>query len=145
MTLTNQRDDDWPISKYQEIPAANQPLPTPCLCSFKYCCKSGRGALLKTPLRWMRQEPWLKLAIKPLYAFALLWTSYSLSFGDSDSGHNTTTRGWGRNIRHCYLPTVVATTIRPWSLGRPAVLSLKTLKMILCVYLPNGHRHIVAR
>ena len=25
---------------------------------------------------------------KPLYAFALLWTSYSLSFGDSDSGHN---------------------------------------------------------
>ena len=28
---------------------------------------------------------------KPLYAFALLWTSYSLSFGDSDSGHNI----WG--------------------------------------------------
>ena len=26
---------------------------------------------------------------KLLYAFALLWTSYSLSFGDSDSGHNT--------------------------------------------------------
>ena len=26
---------------------------------------------------------------KPLYAFALLWTSYSLSFGDLDSGHNT--------------------------------------------------------
>ena len=26
---------------------------------------------------------------KPLYVFALLWTSYSLSFGDSDSGHNT--------------------------------------------------------
>ena len=26
---------------------------------------------------------------KALYAFALLWTSYSLSFGDSDSGHNT--------------------------------------------------------
>ena len=25
---------------------------------------------------------------KPLYAFALLWMSYSLSFGDSDSGHN---------------------------------------------------------
>ena len=25
---------------------------------------------------------------KPLYAFALLWTSYSLSFGNSDSGHN---------------------------------------------------------
>ena len=28
---------------------------------------------------------------KPLYVFALLWTSYSLSFGDSDSGHNI----WG--------------------------------------------------
>ena len=28
---------------------------------------------------------------KPLYAFALLWMSYSLSFGDSDSGHNI----WG--------------------------------------------------
>ena len=26
---------------------------------------------------------------KPLYAFALLWMSYSLSFGDSDTGHNT--------------------------------------------------------
>ena len=26
---------------------------------------------------------------KPLYAFALLWTSYSLSFGDSDTGHNS--------------------------------------------------------
>ena len=25
---------------------------------------------------------------KALYAFALLWTSYALSFGDSDSGHN---------------------------------------------------------
>ena len=30
---SGQRDDDWPISKYQETPAANQPLPTPCLCS----------------------------------------------------------------------------------------------------------------
>ena len=28
---------------------------------------------------------------KPLYAFALLWTSYSLSFGDSDSEYNV----WG--------------------------------------------------
>ena len=27
----------------------------------------------------------------PLYAFALLWMSYSLSFGDSDFGHNI----WG--------------------------------------------------
>ena len=25
---------------------------------------------------------------KPLYAFALLWTSYSLRFGDLDTGHN---------------------------------------------------------
>ena len=25
---------------------------------------------------------------KPLYAFALLWTSHSLSFGDSDFRHN---------------------------------------------------------
>ena len=25
---------------------------------------------------------------KPLYAFALLWMSYSLSFGDLDTGHN---------------------------------------------------------
>ena len=25
---------------------------------------------------------------KPLYAFALLWTSHYLSFGDSDSGRN---------------------------------------------------------
>ena len=28
---------------------------------------------------------------KPLYAFALLWMSYSVSFGDSDTGHNI----WG--------------------------------------------------
>ena len=28
---------------------------------------------------------------KPLYAFALLWMSYSLSFGDSDFGHNNKT------------------------------------------------------
>ena len=28
---------------------------------------------------------------KPLYAFALLWMSYSLSFGDSDTGHNILT------------------------------------------------------
>ena len=30
---------------------------------------------------------------KPLYVFALLWTSYSLSFGDSDSGHNIRSHG----------------------------------------------------
>ena len=36
-------------------------------------------------------ETWVlaRASNKPLYAFALLWTSYSLSFGDSDSGHNT--------------------------------------------------------
>ena len=35
-------------------------------------------------------ETWVlaRASNKPLYAFALLWTSYSLSFGDSDSGHN---------------------------------------------------------
>ena len=35
-------------------------------------------------------ETWVlaRAGNKPLYAFALLWTSYSLSFGDSDSGHN---------------------------------------------------------
>ena len=32
---------------------------------------------------------------KLLYAFALLWTSYSLSFGDSDTGHNTVRIGHG--------------------------------------------------
>ena len=35
-------------------------------------------------------ETWVlaRAGNKPLYAFALLWTSYSLSFGNSDSGHN---------------------------------------------------------
>ena len=90
VTLANQRDDDWPISKYQETPAANQPLPTPCLCSkLINTAVLLLRALLKTPLHWMRWELWLELAIKPLYAFALLWTSYSLSFWDLDSGHNT--------------------------------------------------------
>ena len=38
-------------------------------------------------------ETWVlaRASNKPLYAFALLWTSYSLSFGDSVSGHNI----WG--------------------------------------------------
>ena len=110
VTLANQRDDDWPISKYQETPAANQPLPTPCLCSklinTAVNLGSGLRALLKTPLCWMRPEPWLELAIKHLYAFALLWTSYSLSFGDSDSGHTLATaqskeaepRPWGGGL-----------------------------------------------
>ena len=41
----------------------------------------------------MLDETWaLALASNnPLYAFALLWMSYSLSFGDSDFGHNI----WG--------------------------------------------------
>ena len=40
-------------------------------------------------------ETWVlaRAGNKPLYAFALLWTSYSLSFGDSDSGHNTSLQG----------------------------------------------------
>ena len=33
-------------------------------------------------------ETWALASNKPLHAFALLWMSYSLSFGDSDSGHN---------------------------------------------------------
>ena len=36
-------------------------------------------------------EPKLELEIKPLHAFALLQMPYSLSFGDSDSGHNRIT------------------------------------------------------
>ena len=85
ITLANQRDDDWPISKYQETPAANQPLPTPCLCSKLINTAVNLGSGLSSRLHW------LELAIKPLYVFALLWMSYSLSFGDSDSGHNI----WG--------------------------------------------------
>ena len=36
-------------------------------------------------------ETWVlaRASNKPLYTFALLWTSYSLSFGDSDTGHNS--------------------------------------------------------
>ena len=36
-------------------------------------------------------ETWVlaRAGNKTLYAFALLWTSYSLSFRDSDSGHNS--------------------------------------------------------
>ena len=33
-------------------------------------------------------ETWALTSNKSLHAFALLWTSYFLSFGDSDSGHN---------------------------------------------------------
>ena len=48
VTLANQRDNDWPISKYQETPAANQPLPTPCLCSklINTAVNLGSGLLL---------------------------------------------------------------------------------------------------
>ena len=94
ITLANQRDDNWPISKYQETPAANQPLPTLCLCSKlinKYCCKSGLGALAPLHCIGCGGGPWLKLEIKPLHAFALPRTPCSLSFGDSDSGQNI----WG--------------------------------------------------
>ena len=37
---------------------------------------------------------------KPLYAFALLWMSYSLSFGDSDTGHNNSMKN--ANIFICW-------------------------------------------
>ena len=45
----------------------------------------------RIPLCWMKPGPWLELVINPFMLFALLWMSYSLSFGDSDSGHNI----WG--------------------------------------------------
>ena len=69
----------------------SQSLSTSCTKNhlYKSSCDSELGALIKIPLRWMRWEPWFELAIKPLYAFALLWTSNSLRFGDSDFGHNT--------------------------------------------------------
>ena len=93
ITLANQRDDNWPISKYQETPAANQPLPTPCLCSklINTAVNLGSGLLLHSTVLDVAGGPWLKLEIKPLHAFALPWTSCSLSFGDSDSGQNTMT------------------------------------------------------
>ena len=88
VTLANQRDD-WPISKYQETPAANQPLPTPCLCSKLINIAVNLGLGLSQDSTALDEMGALaELAIKPLYAFALLWMSYSLSFGDSDSGHN---------------------------------------------------------
>ena len=87
ITLANQRDDDWPISKYQETPEASQPLPTPCPCSklINPAVNLGLG-LLSTVLDVAGALA--RASNKPFYAFALLWMSYSLSFGDSDSGHN---------------------------------------------------------
>ena len=48
ITLANQRDDNWPISKYQETLAANQPLPTSRLCSklMNTAVNLGLGLLL---------------------------------------------------------------------------------------------------
>ena len=89
ITLANQRDDDWPISKYQEPPAANQPLPTPCLCSklINTAVNLGSGLLFYSTLLDVTGAL-ARASNKSLYAFALLWMSYSLSFGDSDTGHN---------------------------------------------------------
>ena len=92
VTLANQRDDDWPISKYQETPAASQPLPTPCLCSklINPAVNLGSGLLCYSTVLDVTGDL-AQASSKPVYAFALLWTSYSLSFGDSDTGHNI----WG--------------------------------------------------
>ena len=89
ITLANQRDDNWPISKYQETPAANQPLPTPCLCSklINTTVNLGSGLLFYSTVLDMTGAL-ARASNKPLYAFALLWMSYSLSFGDSDTGQN---------------------------------------------------------
>ena len=91
ITLANQRDDNWPISKYQETPAANQPLPTPCLCSklINTAVNLGLGLLFYSTVLDVTRAL-ARASNKPLHAFASLWTSYSLSFGDSDTGHNTT-------------------------------------------------------
>ena len=92
ITLANQRDNNWPISKYQETPAANQSLPTPCFCSklINTAVNLGSGLLLSSTVLDVTGAL-ARASSKPLYAFALLWTSYSLSFGDSDSGHNSQT------------------------------------------------------
>ena len=89
ITLANQRDDNWPINKYQETPAANQPLPTPCLCSklINTAVHLGSGLLFYSTVLDVTGAL-ARASNKPLHAFALLWTSYSLSFGDSDTGHN---------------------------------------------------------
>ena len=90
ITLASQRDDDWPISKYQETPAANQPLPTPCLCSklINTAVNLGSGLLFYSTVLDVTGAL-ARASNKSLYAFALLWMSYSLSFGDSDTGRNS--------------------------------------------------------
>ena len=89
ITLANQRDGNWPISKYQETPAANQPLPTPCPCSklINTAVHLGSGLLFCSTVLDMTRAL-ARASDKPLYAFALLWMSYSLSFGDLDFRHN---------------------------------------------------------
>ena len=96
ITLANQRDGNWPISKYQETPAANQPLPTPCLCSklINTAVNLGSGLLF-----YSTELDVARASNKPLYAFALLWMSYSLSFGDSDTGHNRDLENAFENLR----------------------------------------------
>ena len=80
---------NWPISKCQETPAANQPLPPPCLCSklINTAVNLGSGLLFYSTVLDVTGAL-ARASNKPLYAFALLWMSYSLSFGDLDSGHN---------------------------------------------------------
>ena len=92
ITLANQRDDNWPISKYQETPADNQPLPTPCLCSklINVAVNLGSGLLFYSTVLDVTRAL-ARASNKPFYAFALLWMSYSLSFGDLDTGQNI----WG--------------------------------------------------
>ena len=92
-------DDNWPISKYQETPAANQPLPTPCLCSklINAAVNLGSGLLFSSTVLDVTRAL-ARASNKPLYAFALLWMSYSLSFGDSDTGQNIMSEG-NKNVQ----------------------------------------------
>ena len=101
ITLANQRDDNWPISKCQETPAANQPLPPPCLCSklINTAVNLGSGLLFYSTVLDVTGAL-ARASNKPLYAFALLWMSYSLSFGDSDTGHNNSMKN--ANIFICW-------------------------------------------
>ena len=73
ITLANQKDDNWPISKYQETPAANQPLPTPCLCSklINTAVNLGSGLLFYSTVLDVTRAL-ARASNKPLYASALL-------------------------------------------------------------------------
>ena len=51
---------------------------------------------------------------KPLSAFALLWMSYSLSFGDSDSGHSNHDQGQAASLPSPELPGL-GETPQHWS------------------------------